>query len=174
MGCWLGGRQVIGVTVAGLLLAGCGGSAPSGSPSTGTARGGTAGTVTVFAAASLTGSFTQMARDFEAANPGAHVKFSFGASSSLAQQINQGAPADVFAAADEKTMTTVTAAGKAAGQPTAFARNELEIAVAPGNPKGIQGLQDLAKPGITVVECAPQVPCGSATAKALAAGHVQV
>jgi len=135
---------------------------------------GVTGTITVFAAASLTETFDQLGKDFEAANPGSDVVFSYGGSSTLAQQINQGAPADVFAAANTSTMKTVTDAGGADGTPTVFVRNQLVIAVAKGNPKGVQGLADLTKPGVTVALCDPAVPCGSAAKTALAAASVTI
>lgn len=132
-------------------------------------------TVTVFAAASLTEAFTQIGKDFEAANPGATVKFSFLGSSTLATQINQGAPADVFASAAPANMKTVIDAGGTAGDTaTVFVRNQLVIAVPKGNPKGIKALADLAKPGTKVALCAEQVPCGAAAKTALAAGSVTV
>src|SRR5690348_2992804 len=119
------------LTVAGLV--GCsGGSAGGAAPSTATSSAGVTGTVTVFAAASLTESFTQIGKDFQAANPGARVTFNFAGSSALATQINQGAPADVFAAAAPANMKTVTDAGNGAGTPTTFVKNQLVIAV----PKG--------------------------------------
>jgi molybdate transport system substrate-binding protein len=132
------------------------------------------GTVTVSAAASLTESFTQIGKDFEAANPGATVTFNFAASSALATQIAQGAPADVFAAASPATMKTVTDAGDAEGSPVTFVRNQLVIAVPKGNPKGLTGLADLAKPGVTVALCAEQVPCGAAAKTVLKAAGVQL
>jgi len=132
------------------------------------------GTVTVFAAASLTGTFTQLGKDFEAANPGVTVKFNFGGSDALAASIVSGAPADVFAAASTATMNTVTKAGDAAGTPTVFVKNRLEIAVPPGDPKGVHTLADLTKPGIKVALCATTVPCGAAAGKAEAAGNVKI
>jgi molybdate transport system substrate-binding protein len=114
----------------------------------------------VFAAASLTESFTAIGSAFQAANPGTKVRFSFGASSALAQQITSGAPADVFASASPENMQQVTD-GKAANDSTAFARNVLEIAVPPGNPARVNALADLGKPGVKVVLCQPQVPCGA-------------
>lgn len=131
-------------------------------------------TVTVLAAASLTGTFTTLADRFERAHPGVRVRLSFGASSTLAQQVVAGAPADVFAAADPTTMGTVTAAGAAAGPPQVFARNVLTIAVPPGNPRGVRGVADLARPGVAVALCAPQVPCGRAAQAVLAADGVTV
>jgi molybdate transport system substrate-binding protein len=132
------------------------------------------GTVTVFAAASLTGSFQQIGKDFEAANPGVKVTFNFAGSSALATQINQGAPADVFASAAPTNMKTVTDAGNADGVPATFVKNQLVIAVPKGNPKGIAGLADLTKPGVKVALCAEQVPCGAAAKKALTAANVTI
>ncbi|PJJ61436.1 molybdate ABC transporter substrate-binding protein [Compostimonas suwonensis] len=122
------------------------------------------GAVTVFAAASLTGTFTELAKQFEQANPDATVTLNFGGSSALAEQINQGAPADVFAAASPATMTTVVDAGGVAGEPTVFASNTLEIAVPPGNPGGITGIADFGDEAKTIALCAPEVPCGAAAA----------
>ncbi|HEU5107763.1 MAG TPA: molybdate ABC transporter substrate-binding protein, partial [Micromonosporaceae bacterium] len=102
--------------------------------------------------------------------PSAEVIFNFGGSSALATQINQGAPADVFASASPATMTTVTGAGNAAGTPTTFARNQLVIAVPKGNPDGIAGLADLT--GVKVALCAEQAPCGAAARAALDAAGV--
>jgi molybdate transport system substrate-binding protein len=135
-------------------LAGCGSNAPA-------ATGGTpAGEITVFAAASLTEAFTQIGKDFEAANPGLKVKFNFGGSSALAQQINQGAPADVFASAAPANMKQVTETGA-----ITFARNRLAIAVPPGNPGKVSGLADFAKADLKIALCAEQVPCGAAAKK---------
>lgn len=153
--------------VAGLvLLAACGGGGQPGSSGTTPAEGGTSasGTVTVFAAASLQESFTQIGKDFEAANPGTKVEFSFGPSSGLAQQITSGAPADVFASASQNNMTQVVDA-KAAENPTTFAKNVPEIAVPPNNPGKVESLDDLAKPGVKVALCQEQVPCGTVSAK---------
>jgi molybdate transport system substrate-binding protein len=130
--------------------------------------------LTVLAAASLTEVFTRLGRDFEATHPGTRVGFSFAASSTLAQQVVQGAPADVFAAAGPAPMKQVTDADLAASAPALFARNRLVIAVPVGNPRGISGLADLARPGTKVALCAPQVPCGAAAARALAAAGVRL
>jgi molybdate transport system substrate-binding protein len=118
--------------------------------------------VTVFAAASLTETFTQLGKDFEAASSGVRVKFNFGGSPALAQQINSGAPADVFASASTANMRQV---GNAT-QPTTFARNRLSIAVGKGNPLKITSLADVTKPGVKLALCAEQVPCGVAAKKA--------
>nr|WP_260407947.1 molybdate ABC transporter substrate-binding protein [Planomonospora venezuelensis] len=129
--------------------------------------------MTVFAAASLTGTFTELGRAFEAAHPDITVRFNFGSSATLAQQIVQGAPADVFAAASPATMKTVTDASLA-GPPVTFARNRLQIAVPAGNPAGIDALEDLADAEVKVALCAAQVPCGAAAARALEAAGVEV
>ncbi len=119
----------------------------------------------MFAAASLNETFTELGKQFETDNPGVTVRFNFAGSSDLAQQIVNGAPADVFAAASDATMKTVTDGGQAAGEPAIFAKNVLQIATAPGNPKGIATFADLARPELKVVVCAPQVPCGAAADK---------
>jgi molybdate transport system substrate-binding protein len=148
--------------------AGCGGDRNQ------AAGAGVSGPVTVFAAASLTESFTQIGKDFEAAHPGTKVTFNFAGSSALANQINQGAPADVFASAAPKNMATVTDAGNGAGPATTFVRNQLVIAVAKGNPNGIKTLPDLTKPDVKVALCAEQVPCGAAARKALSAAKLDL
>ncbi|ANN14893.1 molybdate ABC transporter substrate-binding protein [Amycolatopsis orientalis] len=122
-------------------------------------------TLTVFAAASLTESFGALGKRFEAQNSGVTVKFSFEGSSALVQKLTQGAKADVFASADQANMDKAAKGEVIDGQPSVFATNRLAIAVAKGNPKGIKGLADLARDGLTVVVCAPQVPCGSAAKK---------
>jgi molybdate transport system substrate-binding protein len=144
---------LVALTAAVLALAGCGSGSAAPEPRT----------LTVFAAASLTDVFTELEQRFEAANPGVDVVMNFGASSDLAQQIVNGGPADVFAAANDSTMKTVADAGLVDGSPTVFATNVLEIVTAPGNPKGITSFADLARPDLQVVVCAPQVPCGAAT-----------
>ncbi|WP_373312296.1 molybdate ABC transporter substrate-binding protein [Asanoa siamensis] len=163
---------VAGLAATALLALGACGSGDESSGTVGAPAG--TGDITVFAAASLTEAFTQIGKDFEAANPGTKVIVNFAGSSALATQINQGAPADVFASAAPANMKTVTDAGNAEGQPTIFAKNQLVIAVAKGNPKGIQGLPDLSKSDVKVALCAAQVPCGAAAKKALAASGANV
>jgi molybdate transport system substrate-binding protein len=172
-----------GVVAAVLLAAGACAStkseakrpSSSGSSASGSTPGSAStGKITVLAAASLTSAFTRIGKDFEAANPGTKVTFSFGASSTLAQQIIQGAPADVFASAAPANMKQVTDAGDVSGTPATFARNQLVIAVPKGNPEHIASLADLTRPGLKVVECAAQVPCGAAATKALTAAHVKL
>lgn len=129
------------------------------------------GTVTVLAAASLAQPFTELEARYEAAHPGTDVVLSLGPSSSLVRQVSQGAPADVLATADE---TTMAALGSRAGPARAFATNRLAIVVAAGNPRNIRSLHDLADPSLTVVLCAPEVPCGRLGATALRKAGVDV
>jgi molybdate transport system substrate-binding protein len=164
------GAAALAAAVA-LALSACGSG--TGSPAPG-ASGGATGDVAVFAAASLTESFTKLGKEFEAAHPGTKVTFNFAGSSQLATQITQGAPADVFAAASPATMKTVVDAGDADGTPAVFVKNQLVIAVPKGNPKGITTLADLSKPDLKVALCAEQVPCGAAAKKALDAAGVKV
>jgi molybdate transport system substrate-binding protein len=118
------------------------------------------GTATVFAAASLTGAFQRVASAFEKAQPGVRVELNFAGSQTLVQQIQQGAPADVFASADEANMQKLVASGEVAGAPQLFAHNALQIVVAAGNPKRIAGLADLRAPGLVIALCGTTVPCG--------------
>ncbi len=160
---------------AALVLTGCGGTsddtpaAPAGSSPADDAL---SGTLTVFAAASLTDVFTDLGEQFEADHPGLDVQFNFAGSSALATQLTQGAPADVFASANEAQMAVVADAGLADGDPAMFAANVLQIAVPAGNPAGVTGLADLAREELTVAVCAPQVPCGAAAEDVLAAAGV--
>jgi molybdate transport system substrate-binding protein len=131
------------------------------------------GSITVFAASSLKEAFTTLGQQFEAANPGTKVTFSFGASSTLATQITSGAPADVFASASPKNMTQVVTAGDAAN-PTNFVKNVMEIAVPPSNPGHVTGVADLGKSSVKVALCQPQVPCGTVAAKVFTNAKVTV
>ena len=163
---------LIAVTaVLGLLLSACGAEPQATAPSPSAEGSSSGGAITVLAAASLTEAFTQIGKDFEAKNPGSKVTFSFGSSATLATQIVQGAPADVFAAASPATMKTVTAAG-AANTPKDFVSNTLEIAVPKGNPHKITGLEDFGDASRRIALCAPQVPCGAAAVKAFADAKV--
>ena len=140
------------------MLTACGSPTPS-------PVGPTGGKLTVFAAASLKKAFSEIGEHFTTDNPGSVVEFSFAGSADLVTQLTQGAPADVLATADTKNMDRAATAGLLAGAPSNFATNTLTIVVAPGNPKKIAAFRDLAAPGLSVVVCAPQVPCGSATTK---------
>lgn len=150
-----------------------GASAPAGS-SAAPAQPARTTTLTVLAAASLTESFNQLKTTFEAAHPNVTVKFNFAGSATLAQQVINGVPADVFASADQKNMDKVVSPHLVDAPPQIFTANELEIAVAPGNPKHIAAFTDLAKPGVTLVACAPAVPCGSAAQQIEQATGIQL
>ena len=123
------------------------------------------GTLTVFAAASLKKTFTKLGATFEGQNAGSKVTFSFAGSSDLVAQLIAGNQADVFASADTTNMNKATAANLVQGNPVNFATNTLTIVVPPDNPGRIASFADLAKPGLALVVCAPQVPCGSAAKK---------
>lgn len=116
-------------------------------------------TLRVFAAASLTESFTTLAEQFEKDHPGTKVELNFGPSSGLVEQIGSGAPADVFASASPSNMETLVQDGDA-GDPQDFASNSMEIAVPAKNPARIEALSDLVGQGVKVALCQPQVPCG--------------
>jgi molybdate transport system substrate-binding protein len=166
---------------AGLLtvaLVGC--ASDAGSDESASAAGGNdpaspslSGGITVFAAASLTDAFAELGSRFEAANPEVEVTFSFGASSALSEQINSGAPADVFASASASTMQQVVDAGNA-DDPVTFANNVMQIAVPPSNPANVEGVDDLADPAVKVALCQPQVPCGSVAAEVFSNAGVTV
>ncbi len=127
--------------------------------------------LTVYAAASLTASFEELAERFEAANDGVSVELAFAGSSDLVAQITSGAPADVFASADQSNMDKLTAEGLEGSAPEVFATNTLQIAVPPDNPGEVSDLADLSEEDLAVVVCAPEVPCGAAAlALAEAAG----
>ncbi|MEV5608888.1 molybdate ABC transporter substrate-binding protein [Streptomyces sp. NPDC052225] len=170
--------QAGGLGAAALLALSACGSSGSGSSSDASAPAGSAkklsGTVNVFAAASLTESFTTLGKRFEKEHPGTKVTFNFGGSDSLAAGITGGAPADVFAAASPKTMKIVTDRGDASGEPTTFVRNRLEIATLPGNPDKVTSLKDLTDSDLKVVLCDKAVPCGSAAQTALDASELRL
>ena len=131
-------------------------------------------TLTVFAAASLTTTFTDLAKTFEEQHEGVTVELSFGGSSALVTQLQEGAPADVLATADEKTMDTAADDDLLEGDPEPFATNTLVIVTPPDNPAGVQGLADLARSDVETVVCAPQVPCGAAAEAVEEAGGVTI
>ncbi|MVU79877.1 molybdate ABC transporter substrate-binding protein [Nocardia sp. ET3-3] len=147
------------------LLAGCGSSSSTGTDTK---------TITVFAAASLEQSFTALGSQFESAHPGTKVTFSFAGSSDLAAQLNNGAPADVFASADQANMDKAVKGGRITDKPQTFATNVLTIVTPPGNPAHINSLADLSQSGLRLVVCAPQVPCGSATKKVTSDAGVSI
>ena len=179
---------VLLVALLGLVAAACGsdnsggsaaattvattGGATTAAPTTTTVA--VAGNITVFAAASLTDAFNEIGAAFTKAYPQAKATFSFDASSALAQQITQGAPADLFASADQANMDKLTKAGLNGAAPQVFANNLLGIIVPPGNPKGVKGVQDLANPDLKVVLCADGVPCGTYAKQILTTAGVTV
>jgi len=159
-----------------VTVAGCGGTPTATAPTdVQPARGDLSGTLTVFAAASLTDVFTELGERLEQQNPGLDVQLNLAGSSTLAAQIEQGAPADVFASADEAQMARVTDAGLA-GDAELFASNRLMLAFPRDNPGGIEqadddagipSLADLIDHDVTLAVCAPEVPCGAAAAEVL-------
>jgi molybdate transport system substrate-binding protein len=155
-------------TLLGIVIVACGGSA---TPTTATAI---SGSVTVFAASSLADAFAKAGDALEARHAGTNYVFSFGSSSTLATQIANGAPADVFASADEVNMQKIVDAKLTDGGPSFFASNRLAIAVAPGNPKNVTSLADLARRGLVVVLAAPTVPAGKYALDSLAKAGVTI
>lgn len=174
-------RALVMVAGLGLGLVACAGSPGSdGQPAQGGASAATTSTtISVAAAASLQRSFEEIIEAFEAQHPEVDVApVNYDGSSTLAMQVLEGAPFDVFAAADARNMQVVVDAGLAggdagmAGGPAVFATNTLVIAVPQGNPANVTGLGDLAD--VTTVLCAPEVPCGGASETLLANAGVSV
>ncbi len=132
------------------------------------------GDITVFAASSLTAAFNEVGASFTTTSPEAKVTFSYDASSALVAQIIQGAPADLFASADTANMDKLTTPALNGTTPVVFATNLLQIIVAPGNPKAITGVADLAEADLKVVLCAPEVPCGKYAKQILDTAKVTV
>lgn len=165
-------RSALAATAAvGAMAIGLTGCA-DGAPATTASGDDLSGSLTVYAAASLTASFTELLDAFAAEHPAVTVAPpAFDGSSTLATQLREGAPADVFASADQANMQTVA---QLVENPVVFTTNTLEIAVAPGNPRGIHSLADLARPDLDVIVCAPRVPCGSATRELLRVGGVDL
>ena len=124
------------------------------------------GSITVSAASSLTGAFTQLGASFQRAHHGTKINFNFASSSTLALQIQQGAPADVFASASVKDMGEVQHSHDIAGAVAIFTRNTLAIVVRPGNPLGIHTLADLTRARVVAL-CVVSAPCGAAAREAL-------
>jgi molybdate transport system substrate-binding protein len=166
------------VAVAVGALGACADGGDDGAPASGSTSasasddGGPTGTLTVFAAASLTEVFTDLGEQLEGDHPELTVQFNFAGSSALATQIAQGAPADVFASANPAQMAVVTDAGLADGEPTVFTANVLQIAVPAGNPAGITGLADFGREELALALCAPEVPCGAASEDVFTAAGV--
>jgi molybdate transport system substrate-binding protein len=130
------------------------------------------GTLTVLAAASLTESFETLADDFESRHEGVTVELAFDSSATLAEQVNQGAPADVLATADERTMALVAEAGNTADEPRTFATNRLALAVPADNPAGIEAFEDIDNDDVEFVVCVASAPCGALASAVLDAEGV--
>jgi len=154
------GMATVGIAATAAACAG-----PQSAPAPSSSPSGASGEITVFAASSLTSVFSTLSEQFDETYPGTDVHFSFAGSTDLVAQLTQGAPADVFAAADETSMAAAVDTGLITGVPAVFAANTLTIVTRPGNPRGIRAFADLARPGVSVVLCAPQVPCGAAGVK---------
>ncbi|WP_053203437.1 molybdate ABC transporter substrate-binding protein [Jiangella muralis] len=170
-------RLAFAVTAAALLTVACGGddgddAAAGAASTTAPADDAPSGTVTVLAAASLTESFETLSDQLRATYPDLEIVYSFGPSSGLVEQLLAGAPADVLATADTKTMDEAVAGGVVDGEPRIFARNTLALAVPAGNPGDVTGLADLANPDLRIAICEPQVPCGGAAQRLLDAAGV--
>ena len=161
-------RAAVAVAMAGVIAAGCIGQPGEGPPRP-------TGSISVFAAASLTDAFKAIGTSFEKTNAGTTVKFNFAGSPTLVTQIEQGAKADVFASADTTNMDRLTTDGfTTSAPPVVFAHNKLEIVVAPNNPKHIASLADLARPGVIYISAGPTVPAGKYALQALARAGVKV
>jgi molybdate transport system substrate-binding protein len=156
--------------VAVVGLSACGSDGKTTNAASGSAA---SGSVTVFAAASLTESFNDEQATLKTEQPGLSITYNFAGSGALVTQIQQGAPADVIATADTASMKKLSDAGLVE-TPTTFAKNKLEILVAPGNPKEIKALSDLARDDVTFVTEDDSVPAGKYAAMALAAADVTV
>jgi len=167
---WLRLGAASAAVLLALPLAACGDDGDKG----GDGKSGDKTVLTVFAAASLTKTFEELEKTYEAAHTDVDVKLSFGGSSDLVAQITEGASADVFASADTTNMDKLVAAGLAEGEPKEFATNTLMIAVPPGNPAGIKSVADLTKKDVDLVLCQPEVPCGSAAQKVADAAGVEL
>ena len=151
-----------------LLAAACvSPSSPPPSAASAPAPAAVSGEIVVFAAASLTDAFQDLATGFQQANPGARLTFNFGASSQLAAQLGQGARADVFASADQAQMDNARKADAIAGPERVFAGNRLVLITPRDNPRQISGVRDLANRGVKVVTAQPNVPIGQYTAQLL-------
>jgi molybdate transport system substrate-binding protein len=158
---------LLATVVAGLALVGATGTAHAAKAKK------VSGQITVSAAASLTDAFTKMGTEFQKANPGTTVTFTFGGSSTLVTQIQGGAPSDVFASADGASMQKAVNGGQVTAQPTAFATNLLAIVVKPGNPKNVKALAGLAKLSVVSL-CAPPQPCGTYADQILTQAGVKI
>lgn len=162
---------VVLLSMAGVAACGSDGADTS-AESGGDTSSGVRGTILVFAAASLTDAFAEVETAFEAAFPGTDVQLNLAGSSALREQILEGAPADVYASANQSNMDQVIEAGEVEGEAEVFVRNLMQIAVPAGNPGGVTGLDDLANAELLIGLCAEGVPCGDFAREALANADV--
>jgi molybdate transport system substrate-binding protein len=168
-------RLGIGFLVAlASIVVGCSSDDETASPGTDPAAHGLTGTLSVYAASSLTAVSASLSARFEELNPGVTVELTFNGSSALVTQITEGAPADVLATADTASMARAVDAGLTVGPATVFAGNRLSIVVGAGNPLGVFDLADLARDDVVTVLCASDVPCGRYAEAALASAGVTV
>jgi molybdate transport system substrate-binding protein len=171
-------QHLLGATTvaiaAALTLGACSSSSKPASSTTSSTTGSAqlSGSINVLAASSLTAGFTALASQFQAAHPGTKINLDFASSSTLVEQIQNGAPADVFASADTSNMTKLQTSGDVTVTPVVFAKNEMEIAVAKGNPRHIATVSDLAEPGLILVLCASDAPCGKYADQLATQDHV--
>jgi len=166
-----GRRPILASFTAALALAACGSTSTGGGPSASPDP--LNGTITVFAASSLTSTFNDAEKALEVDHPGFKAEYSYGSSQALVTQIVNGAPADVIATANTSTMQQLVTAGLV-DTPQAFCKNKLEIIVAPGNPKHVTSLADLTMPGLSVVLADPSAPVGDYAAKALSMAGIKL
>ncbi len=175
------GGIALAAGLAAIAVAGCSSSttssiksgASSASKAAQGAASGVRGSITVLAAASLQGAFTTIGKMFMAAHPGTTVKFSFGPSSGLADQIKSGSPADVFASASPQNMETVQKSGDVS-TPVTFAKNKMEVAVPPSNPAHVTSIKNLSKSSVKTALCQEQVPCGFTARKIFGKADINV
>jgi molybdate transport system substrate-binding protein len=154
----------IWLLVAAVLLGACGGD-DDGSPPSGQAS--TSGSLTVFAAASLTDAFAEIATAMTDAHPDLEIAYNFGGSQQLATQLADGADADLFASANMTQMTATQQAGVIDGEPVIFTRNRLAIVVPADNPAGFSEPADLANDDLKLVVANADVPAGRYTLEML-------
>jgi molybdate transport system substrate-binding protein len=166
------GLAVAAVLALALPLAACSSDDDTATPQGSATPSSSSQELVVFAASSLTNVFNTLKPRFEAAHPGAKVTLNFGSSGDLATQINQGAPADVFASADMDNMQKVVDAGNVVGTPVTFVRNRLEIVVPSANPGGVTGLSDFSKDSLKIALCVETAPCGKVADNVLKAAGV--
>lgn len=143
--------------VLGVGAAGCGDDQP---------------TLTVLAAASLTGPFSTLVDEFEAEHPGVRVALVFESSATLAQLAIERAPGDVLATADQRTMDHAEREGGTSASAVRFAGNELVLAVPATNPAGVEAIDDLDRPGVDYLTCVRTAPCGAAAAELLSSAGI--